>query len=61
MTGSFLKIKNRSSLGIDHVFELQKKGKCEINGKTNPKGCKREVDKEKPDIFGSHSQLIGKA
>jgi hypothetical protein len=61
VAGSFSKIKDRSPFRIDHVLEFQKKSKSEIKGKSYPKGGKRKIYKEKADIFGSHSQLIGKA
>lgn len=55
-----LKVENRTSLGIDHIFQLQPKCKCKIYPKPKPHSNKSDVYKEQAHICSSHTQLIGK-
>ena len=57
----FLEVKNRSSLGIDHVFEAQQEGQDQVKGKAGTEGCERQVDKEKPHTPCPHPQFVSKS
>lgn len=57
----FLEVKNRCSLGIDHVFEAQQEGQDQVKGKARTEGCERQVDKEKPHTPCPHPQFVAKS
>lgn len=57
----YLKIKDRRSLGVEHIFELKQKSKNQIKDETKTEGSKGKVNEEKSDVFSTHSQFICKA
>lgn len=61
MNISALQIENRTSFGIDQIFEPKKKSEGEIKGKPNSERGKGEINKKQTNIFNPNSQAIRQA